>query len=128
MDPILEQIKDRDRQITLGMMAILAFSRLVTLLALPYEGFLGYGDLLTYFHVAQIPGWPYLQSWAEYPPIFPFLSEIVYRLSNGSEHVYVYLVAFLLLLADMGSLFIFRRVARRILGEAGDSSAPLFFW
>ena len=108
----------------LRMAGILAFSRLVTILSLPYSGLLGYGDLLTYFRVAEIPGWPYLQSWAEYPPIFPFLSELIYRLSSGVEHTYVYLMVFLFLLADLASLGLFLRIAWKIFGEeAGQKRA-----
>jgi hypothetical protein len=92
--------------------------RAVLLLALPFEGLRGYGDHVHFFNLAALPGLPYLHYWAEFPPVFPFLSELLYTLSGGVEHVYSYLLIFLLTLADLGSLLLFLRLSRRI--DASD--------
>lgn len=58
-----------------------------------------------------MPGWPYLHHWSEYPPIFPFLAEILYSLSGASEPVFVYLLVLLLLATDIANLAIFYQLS-----------------
>lgn len=103
-------MKKIDRTLAAILVAFL-FIRFVLLLGLPYEGLLGYGDIRTYFQLAELPGWPYLHHWAEYPPVFPFLAEILYRLSGASEPVFVYLLVLLLLVTDLANLAIFYRLS-----------------
>ncbi|TLN26689.1 hypothetical protein FDZ74_01690, partial [bacterium] len=68
-----------------GLIGLFLLARIVLFLALPLEGLHGYGDFVTFFSVAQIPGWPFLNYWVEFPPLFPFLSELLYRLSGGQQ-------------------------------------------
>lgn len=96
-------------------------------LALPLEALHGYGDFVTFFSVAQIPGWPYLDYWVEFPPVFPFLSEILYRISGGQQHVYTYLLALILLLADAGNLYFFQRLAGHFWKDGTDCYRVFFF-
>ena len=90
------------------------FVRVPLLLALPYDGLRGYGDFIHFFDLASLPGLPYLQYWAEFPPVFPFLSELLLALSGGQEHVYSYLLILLLFAADLGSLLLFTRLESRL--------------
>lgn len=90
-----------------------AFARLTQLMFLPYEALQYGGDLVSYFRVAQIPGWPFFHSWAEYPPIFPFFSELLYRLSADSEHIYVYLISFLLIGVDIANFYLICKITDR---------------
>ena len=90
------------------------FIRVPLLLALPYDGLRGYGDFIHFFDLASLPGLPYLQYWAEFPPVFPFLSELLLALSGGHEHVYSYLLILLLFAADLGSLLLFARLGARL--------------
>ncbi|HVN54228.1 MAG TPA: hypothetical protein VMT46_07850 [Anaerolineaceae bacterium] len=90
---------------------LLLAARLWTVMALPLDGLRGYGDFIHFFRMADLPGWPYLQSWSEFPPMFPFLAEILYRLAHGQEHVFVYLLFLTLMAADAGSLYLFTRLA-----------------
>ena len=90
------------------------FARLSLLLALPFDGLRGYGDLLHFFNLAALPGLPFLQTWSEFPPVFPFLSELIYRLAGGVEHTYTYLLILLLTAADLGSVWLFTRLAGRL--------------
>lgn len=89
-------------------------ARFFILLALPPESLRGYGDFLNYYFPAELPGWPYLHYWSEYPPVFPFLSSVLYRITGGQEHIYTYLLAFLLILADAGSAALFTRLVMRV--------------
>ena len=90
------------------------FVRVPLMLALPYDGLRGYGDFIHFFDLASLPGLPYLQYWAEFPPVFPFLSELLLALSGGQEHVYSYLLILLLFAADLGSLLLFARLEARL--------------
>jgi len=90
------------------------FARLVLLLELPMEGVVGYGDFRNYFLIVGLKGWPFINYWVEYPPLFPFLSASLFWLAAGQEHVYVYLLEFILLMADTGSVVLFARLALRL--------------
>jgi len=112
---------DADRQkntsITPLLLAgALIFGRLMSLLALPLEGVQGYGDSLHFFNLASLPGWPYLSYWAEFPPVFPFLSAVLARLSGYTLHTYVYLLVMLLTAADAASLWVFWQLSQRLHG------------
>ncbi|MEI8131544.1 MAG: hypothetical protein WCG34_03860 [Leptolinea sp.] len=101
--------------------------RLVLFAILPYQVFLGYGDLINFFHVAQIPGWPYLHYWVEFPPIFPFVSELLYRLVGGMEWKYVYSLAGIFSIFDAGSIFVFWELTKKN-GALGAAKIRLFVY
>jgi hypothetical protein len=81
---------------------------------------LAYGD---YHYFYQIASWvdqgrlPYIHYWVEYPPLFPFLSVLLYLLT---PHYVAYAAALALvqLVFEAGSLVLVYRLAWRILGEA----------
>ena len=103
------------------LVPLLILGRMLTYLAMTMEGLHGYGDFLHFFQLAQLPGWPYFNYWSEFPPIFPFLSSVLYRLAGGQEHVYDYLLIFILLAADAGSLYLFIKMSGRLyVGENGS--------
>jgi hypothetical protein len=60
---------------------------------------------------------PYIHYWVEYPPLFAFLSVLLYLLT---PHYVAYATALALvqLLFDLGSLVLLYRLAGRLLGEA----------
>lgn len=102
------------------LLAVLVFARIVPILTLPLEGLLGYGDVQQYFNLAAIPGWPYLNHWSEYPPLFPLLLEILHGLAGGKLHVFAFLFVFGLLACDVANLFFFYRITNRLTGfDAG---------
>jgi hypothetical protein len=88
----------------------LVVARLLMLLALPLEGLRGYGDFQHFYNLAAIPGWPYLDHWVEFPPVFPFLIELLYRAAGGQQHTFDYLLFFILTAADVGSLLVLGRL------------------
>lgn len=90
------------------------FIRLPLLLALPFSGLIGYGDLLHFHNLASIPGLPYLDYWVEYPPGFAFLNEFLNSLAGGVEHTHIYLLVLLLFAADIGSVFLFQKLIRLV--------------
>lgn len=79
-----------------------------------------FGDYPYYFELAQLSDqgmWPYLHYWMEYPPIFPFLSTIVYQLTAGSYDNYVLVIGAIMLLFNCGSLIVLMRLATHMHGE-----------
>jgi hypothetical protein len=95
--------------------------RLFSLIAVPYEAVLGYGDYLHFFELAQfaidgVGGLPYLQHWIEFPPVFPYFSILLYLISGGVEHVYAYLLAISMLLLNLGCLWLFLILGRWAVG------------
>ncbi len=102
------------------------FCRLMLVIAMPLEGLRGFGDLSFFFQQAGM-GRPFLDYWAEYPPVFPFLSALLYHLSGGQEHVYDYMLVLVLSLCQAASVALFARLEARFYnGEAGGRSW-LFF-
>lgn len=94
--------------------AILVFSRMLLLLAFPLDGMVGYGDFIHFFRIADLSGWPYFHYWSEFPPIFPFLSELIYRLSAGRESTFDTLLILLLTGVDALNLYLFSRLTERL--------------
>ncbi len=92
----------------------LFFARLVGLISTPVEALRGYGDFLHYYLVYGLPGWPFFDYWVEYPPIFPFIAAALNVLARGQEHVFTYLLNFLLLLANAGSVYLFTCLVARL--------------
>lgn len=100
--------------------------RATLLLALPFEGLRTYGDHAHFFNLAALPGLSYFDFWSEFPPLFPFLSELLYHLSGGVEHVYTYLLILLLSAAGLGAILLFERIATRLGLEDSLRRAVLF--
>jgi len=103
----------QDKTNLIYAVALLGFGRLLPLLALPLNGLRGYGDSTHFYNLAAIPGWPYLDYWSEFPPLFPFLSEGIYWLASGQEHVYLYLLLLILLAADCLNFWLFVRLGQK---------------
>lgn len=116
----------RFKQLPWILVPLLVLGRLLIYLAMPLDGLHGYGDFLHFYQLASLPGWPYFNYWSEFPPVFPFLSAVLFRLSGGQEHVYDYLLIFILLLADAGSLYFFIKINDRT--YAGNNSSFCAAW
>lgn len=99
-----------------GLLLALGFvcARLVSLLSMPLEGLRGYGDYTHFYQLATLPGWPFFDYWVEFPPVFSFLSALLVRAAGEQEHVYGYLLFFILTLADAGNVVLFLRLVRRV--------------
>lgn len=87
--------------------------RLMLVVALPLEGLRGYGDLTNFFRISGL-GWPLLDYWVEFPPLFPWLSRWLYLASAGQEHIYDYLLVFLLTCFQAATLVVFEMIAEEI--------------
>jgi len=80
------------------------------------------GDYPYYYELARLSDrglWPYLHYWMEYPPIFPFLSTIVYRLTASADYdAYTFALGTINTLFSAGNLILLMRLASRLHGEA----------
>ncbi len=88
------------------------FGRLLLFASLSAGELFVYGDHWNFYAQAALPGWPYLHTWTEFPPLFPLLSKVLYLLTGGREHAFSYLLALLLTLAQAGGVYFFARLAQ----------------
>jgi hypothetical protein len=95
-------------------LVLLAAARLMLLMSQTESGLWGYGDSIIFFELSALPGWPYLAHWVEFPPVFPFLSELIFRIANGKQHVFSTLLVVLFSAADVGNLWLFMRIQKKI--------------
>jgi hypothetical protein len=109
----------------------LVFIRVITMVSLPLEGMLTYGDFDHFFDLAEFAidgpgGLPYIGHWIEFPPLFPYLSIVLYLLSGGVEHTYVYLLGAVLIAFDAGSLWFFMKIAGQVRKTHIDHAAMAY--
>ncbi len=93
--------------------AIFVLIRFILFVTIPYEGIRGYGDFTHFINLAKL-GTPFIDFWVEFPPIFPFLSEILEMLSSGRDHTYGYLLILLLTLVQAGNLVLVSKLAAKM--------------
>ncbi len=97
--------------------------RLMMLMTFPPDNLTLFGDYVYYYDLAAYSdeGYlPFIHYWSEYPPVFPFLSVVVYQVGHlfgGGYHVYVYLLGLLMIGVNGVNLYLFYRLARRLRGE-----------
>ncbi|HKZ86011.1 MAG TPA: glycosyltransferase 87 family protein [Anaerolineae bacterium] len=98
----------------------LAF-RLMMLMTFVPEDLTFFGDYPYYYELARLSDrglWPYLHYWMEYPPVFPLLSTVVYRLTApGGYNAFVLSLGVLMTLFGVGNLMLLMRLASRLHGE-----------
>lgn len=101
-------------------------TRAVLLLSLPIEGLRGYGDFIHFYRLAEM-GWPFLDFWVEFPPVFPFLSAILHQFSGDRQHVYDYLLVIMLSLCDAVNIAVFVRLYTRVYAGRGQWLRALMY-
>lgn len=95
-------------------LVLLVVARLMLLMSQTESGLWGFGDSFHFFELSALPGWPYFDHWVEFPPVFPFISELIFRVANGKQHVFSTLLVVLFSLADVGNLWMFMRILKKI--------------
>jgi hypothetical protein len=103
------------------MVSLLVGVRLIQLMTLPQEGLLGYGDMPNYIQLAKLSGWPFINYWVEFPPIFPFINSIFYKLVNDQGRIYYSIFFLFITLVDTVNLFLFCKLVNRISGREENS-------
>lgn len=101
--------------------------RLVFIISTPLDGIKSYGDFTHFYHLAQM-GVPFIDIWVEFPPIFPFLSWLIYQLAGGREHVYDFSLLIILSIFQVGCIIVFSKLAQKIKKANGyQISVAAFF-
>jgi hypothetical protein len=90
-------------------------ARFVLFLSLPLDAIRGYGDYWNFYSLAEL-GWPFFDLWVEFPPVFPFLSALLFRLTGERQHAYEYLLALTLSFFQAGNIHLFLRLAKKHFG------------
>jgi hypothetical protein len=92
------------------------------LLANVERGIAAGGDYLNYYQIASLSdsaGLPFRDWWSEFPPVWSYLSTLLYQLSGGARGNYTSFALFtgLLMLAfDAGNLVLIRKIGSRLHG------------
>jgi hypothetical protein len=115
--------KHSGNRMVIGFFAV----RIILFLSLPLEGIQSYGDLNHFHGWAQLAGWPFLEYWMEFPPLFPLLAEILFRLAGGREHTFHYALALLFTLAQTANLALFLRIAYILNPSQADRRGWMYF-
>jgi hypothetical protein len=90
--------------------------RLMMAMAYPPEALTSYSDYPYFYALADLARqgyYPLLHYWYEYPPIFPYLSQAVYTVTNG-YHAYATLLAAVMLIFEAGNLIFLYLIANEI--------------
>ncbi len=87
--------------------------RLMMVITFPLDGLLGFGDLRHFYNLAQM-GLPFIDYWVEFPPVFPFLSSLLYSLAGVREHTYFYMLVIILSIAQAVTIYVFIKLCGEI--------------
>ncbi|MHA1234304.1 MAG: hypothetical protein ACTSQL_04375, partial [Promethearchaeota archaeon] len=101
-------------------------ARIIFLLSLPWEAISTYGDYWNFFQQASL-GTPYVDFWTEFPPLFPFLSRVIFLLVSGREYAYSYLLALVISLFQAGSILIFSNLGEKLNINKSKSRTAAYF-
>ncbi len=85
--------------------------RFAMLLALPPTFWQAFTDIPAFYLLAQAPGWPLVHSWVEFPPLYPWLAELLYGLARGREPTFALLHALAMTLFHAGNVYLMARMA-----------------
>jgi len=96
---------------------LILFSRIVFFLSFMPYAYYGYGDIPIYFEWSSLSGWPFIDFWVEYPPLFPFISKLLYMIAGGGKFIYVFLLAMLIALSLAGTVYVFTKLSVRLYGQ-----------
>ena len=88
-------------------------ARLILLISSPLEVVAGYGDYWNFFQQAEM-GWPFIDYWTEFPPVFPYLSRLLYLAVGGRESAYIYSLALFISLFQAGCVWCIGNLESRI--------------
>jgi hypothetical protein len=101
---------------------LFVFARFIFYLGMVSGNLFGFGDVDRYFELAALNGWPFFSYWMEYPPIFAFISTIVYHLAGGQQIVYQAILYFIFSFAGAVTLYIFQELDKLILPDDPEQS------
>jgi hypothetical protein len=86
------------------------------------NGLHGFGDFPIYYENAALPGLPYFQYWSEYPPVFAWIIEVIYLLSQGNQFLFDFILYFLLTIAGAISIWLVAKISALLSDNERDTS------
>lgn len=92
--------------------ALFIASRFIMLMGFSLDGLKGYGDYWSYLPIARL-GFPYIDLWVEYPPVFPIISHILESFST-SAHSYEYMLFIFFSLVQIFNIYIFVMISQKL--------------
>jgi hypothetical protein len=98
-------------------------SRLILFIASPYEIIPGYGDYWNFYQQVEL-GIPFVDYWTEFPPVFPFLSNLIYVVVNSREYAFSYALAIFISLFQAGTIYLFLRIEKILKIEVNNKLFP----
>ncbi len=102
-------------------------TRIIFFLSFMPYAYYGYGDIPVNFEWSSLDGWPFFDFWVEYPPLFPFISKLLYTIANGEKFIYVFLLAMVIAVSLAGVVFVFLKISIRLYGEREGLIRSLIF-
>ncbi|MBI5669038.1 MAG: hypothetical protein HZC41_13620 [Chloroflexi bacterium] len=103
--------------IALRVMLLMAYQPL--LLDGGERGITAGGDYQTYFNIASLSdslGAPFRDWWSEFPPVWTFLSVLIYQMTNATYSSYAFLLGLVMIAFDAGNLVLVRNIGARLHG------------
>lgn len=91
-------------------------ARLIMLISIPLEGLKSYGDFWNFYNIASL-GWPFLDIWVEFPPLFPVLSRGIYLMVGGREHSFIYALIAIFSIFQAANIYLFQKIAQTFNAE-----------
>ena len=88
----------------------------------------GFGDLNQFYAVGGLNGWPFINYWVEFPPIFAFINSLTFRLVSGNPFLFDLVQCLIFGLAGAAGLFVFRRLANMLWGGSSSDRRVLIYF
>jgi len=101
------------KQQVIYITAFFMLARLILFVSSPFDFMTGYGDYWNFFQQAEL-GWPYIDYWTEFPPVFPIISRLLYLAVTGRESAYIYSLALIISLFQAGCVWMIGKLEIRL--------------
>jgi hypothetical protein len=88
--------------------------KIIQIIFVPPAAIRGLGDITHFFRLSEIPGWPYIDYWVEFPPIAPFLFKLLYLIARGIEDKFTILFFGFISLVNLINIRMFSLVDQKI--------------
>jgi len=93
--------------------SLFLIARLILFISTPLETITGYGDFWNFFQQAEL-GWPFIDYWTEFPPLFPFIARMIYVLTSGRESAFYYSLAITISFFQAGCVYLIGKLETRL--------------
>jgi hypothetical protein len=96
------------------LLIILFLLSAVKILFIPLDQLRGLGDITHFYHLAQIPGLPFIDYWVEFPPVPVYLFEFFYWIVREDFQKFSILFLFFISLVNVGNFYLVSIILNKI--------------